>query len=91
MRQVTVFRIVKQHVDAYDYDALLAQGAPEDEFDDISRRITAGLTPGMSVPEIAVLMAGVIKADFGDPVNPGDFMQAAGKLHQALHTAGFAR
>lgn len=87
MRQETVFRIVKQHVDAYDYDALLAQGAPEDEFDSASRRIAAGLTPGMSVREIAALMAGVMNPDFGDPVNPDDFMQAAGQLHQALQDA----
>lgn len=79
-----VFNIVKRHIDAYDYMALLSSGCPSDEFDIESRYISDRISGGSSVDEIAKIIAQVFEAQFGNPEKAEHFITIAEKIKQEI-------
>lgn len=58
------FLIIKKFIDRMDYYALLACGAPSDEFDNESMEISAKVHFDHSVQDIADIIASVFNAAF---------------------------
>ena len=58
--------IVRAEISAWDPYALLAGGAPADEFDAEVSKIVAGLARTRSADELASLIANVFRASFDD-------------------------
>ena len=79
-----VFLIVKKYVDRMDYYALLAGGAPNDEFDGESRKISARIHAEQSVQEIANTIAEVFNAAFDGHDNPTVFLSIAEQIKNEL-------
>ena len=73
----TIFDVVKKYIDQMDYYALLAQGAPGDEFDIESARISLRITEDSDVAEIATIIADVFSYSFGESENAEKFMKWA--------------
>ena len=73
----TIFDIVKKNIDQMDYYALLAQGAPDDEFDIESARISLRITKDSDVIEIATIIADVFSYSFGESETAEKFMKWA--------------
>lgn len=59
------FRIIKKYIDQMDYYALLAGGAPSNEFDIESREISARIRDDHSAQDIAEIIAMVFNKYFG--------------------------
>ena len=51
------FNIVKKYIDEMDYYGLLAQGSPEDEFDNESAIIAYQINPDMSPENVAYVIS----------------------------------
>ena len=64
-----IFLIVKKYIDRMDYYALLAGGAPNDEFDGESREISTRIHSEQSVQEIATTIAEAFNAAFNEHDN----------------------
>ena len=80
-----IFGIVKKYVDKYDFYNLLALGAPYDEYDNESRRISGLISCYSSPYEIACAIYKVMHRAFGDisdnsAMKPETFLGIAGKI-----------
>jgi len=72
-----LFEIVKKHIDAYDCYCLLEGGAPKDEFDSESYKISERISC-LSTPEkIAKITAMIFQKSFGGEEKPGYFLEMA--------------
>jgi len=72
-----IFEIVKKHIDAYDYSCLLEGGAPLDEFDSESYKISERISCNDTSEEIAEIMAMVFQMCFGREEKPEAFIEVA--------------
>lgn len=79
-----VFAIVKKHIDKLDYYALLAGGAPADEFDLESLEISKAIHADSSVLEIAEIIAQVFEKNFDEATYVNSFMQTAFNIKEEL-------
>ena len=80
-----IFGIVKKYADKYDFYDLLALGAPHDEYDNESRRISGLISCDSSPAEIASAIYKVMYRVFGDisdncSMRPDTFLGIAGKI-----------
>ncbi|WP_044974337.1 hypothetical protein [Ruminococcus sp. HUN007] len=88
---MNVYGIIKKYIDEYDFDDLLAIGAPNDEYDLETERISQRINIQSSVLEIAETisdvflhsMCSVVKADV---TNPDHFLEVAKKIKNELNT-----
>ena len=74
------FGIVKKYLDEMDYDALLSQGAPKDEFDCEAQRICSQLPVETTIEELAAIIAREFGHSFNRPEAPQHFFTAAEKI-----------
>lgn len=84
MFDLAVFTIVKKHIDKLDYYALLAGGAPADEFDLESLEISKAIHADSSVLEIAEIIAQVFEKNFDEAAPVNSFMQTAFNIKEEL-------
>lgn len=84
MFDLAVFAIVKKHIDKLDYYALLAGGAPADEFDLESLEISKAIHADSSVLEIAEIIAQVFEKNFDEADSVNSFMQTAFNIKEEL-------
>ena len=84
MFDLAVFAIVKKHIDKLDYYALLAGGAPADEFDLESLEISKAVPADSSVLEIAEIIAQVFEKNFDEAAPVNSFMQTAFNIKEEL-------
>ena len=80
----TKFKIVKKYIDEMDYYALLAGGAPENEFDMESEEISRQIYAKSDVGEIAKVIAQVFEKNFGGHVDVQRFLLVAEKIQEDL-------
>ena len=78
-------QIVKKYIDEMDYYALLAGGAPSDEFDLESREIAERINLDSSTEEIAAMIADTMNMAFGEKNSAEVFTDTAEKIRSALH------
>ena len=78
------FHIVKKYIDQMDYYGLLAGGAPFDEFDIESKKISKIIRYDHSVQEIANIMASVFNEQFGEHDNASAFLSVAQQIKNEL-------
>ena len=86
---IRIYSIVKKYIDEYDFDDLLGIGAPPDEYDWESQKISTLITNESSIDEIASVIASVMKASLGHlmkvDVNKAEsFMEIAEKIKNNL-------
>ena len=84
-----IYSIIKKYIDEYDFENLLAIGAPLDEYNLESERISDLITNENSIEEIATAIASVLKSSFGclEKVNVNktdSFMEIAKKIKNDL-------
>ena len=84
-----IYSIIKKYIDEYDFENLLVIGAPLDEYNLESERISDLITNENSIEEIATAIASVMKSSFGClekvDVNKTDtFMEIAKKIKNDL-------
>ena len=84
MFDLAVFAIVKKHIDKLDYYALLAGGAPADEFDLESLEISKAVHADSSALEIAEIIAQVFEKNFDEADSVNSFMQTAFNIKEEL-------
>ena len=80
-----IYGIVKKYIDKYDFYQLLALGAPRDEYDMESHKITGLITCDSSTVEIAQAIYKVMFRAFGDmsdniPMKSENFLGIADKI-----------
>lgn len=80
------FHIVKKYIDQIDYQALLASGAPSDEFDMESKEISARVNRGHSAREIAEIIASVFNEYFNEHDDARMFLPVAEQIKNELAT-----
>lgn len=79
------FDIVKKYIDEMDYYGLLAQGSPEDEFDNESAIIAYQINPDMSPENVAYVISQTFYEAFdGDDQDLGWFIPTAEKILEEL-------
>lgn len=78
------FLIVKKFIDQMDYYSLLAGGAPFDEFDIESKKISKIIRYDHSVQEIANIIASVFNEQFGEHDNASAFLSVAEQIKNEL-------
>ncbi|MBO5867043.1 MAG: hypothetical protein J6Q55_03230 [Clostridia bacterium] len=79
-----IFLIVKKHIDKMDYYELLAGGAPSDEFDGESRKISARIHSEQTVQEIAKIIAEVFNSSFDEHDDIAVFLRVAEQIKKEL-------
>ena len=79
------FEVIKKYIDEYDYYALLACQAPDDEFDIYSRKFAETITENDTVEDIAMLIAETMDDAFGEEIKPENFLKVAQKIRKALY------
>ena len=84
MFDITIFHIVKKHIDKMDYYDLLAGGAPADEFDIESRAISENIHVEQSVVEIADIIAKVFNYQFNEQDDVSAFLPVAEEIKKDL-------
>ncbi len=80
-----IYSIVKKYVDKYDFYGLLALGAPSDEYDNESRKISGLICHESTTEEIACAFYKVMHWSFGDisediTMKVDNFFGIAGKI-----------
>ena len=78
------FRIIKKYIDQMDYYALLAGGAPSNEFDIESREISARIRDDHSAQDIAVIIASVFNEHFDEHDDATAFLSVAEQIKNEL-------
>ena len=84
-----IYSIVKKYIDEYDFENLLAIGAPADEYNLESERISELITNENSIEEIATAIASVMKSSFRylekvDVNKTDSYMEIAKKIKNDL-------
>ena len=70
-----IYSIVKKYVDEMDYENLLALGAPDDEYDNESLRISQSIDSSSSVDDISRVIMDVFGNNLGADMESGDDRQ----------------
>ncbi len=88
---MSIYSIVKKYIDEYDFDDLLAIGAPQDEYDLESTRICQRININSSVEEIAETISDVFSQSMGfvvktDVTNADNFLEVAAKIKNELNS-----
>ncbi len=88
---VSIYNIVKKYIDEYDFDDLLAIGAPQDEYNLESTRISQRINVNSSVEEIAETISDVFSQSMvfvvkTDVTNPDNFLEVATKIKNELNS-----
>ena len=78
------FLVIKKYIDQMDYYALLASGAPSDEFDIESKEISARVQYDHSAQDIAEIIASVINAHFNEHDDAAIFLAVAEQIEKEL-------
>jgi hypothetical protein len=78
------FLVVKKYIDQMDYYALLAGGAPSDEFDLESKIISEKISCDNSAQEIADIIASVLNRSFDEDDNAPVFLSIAQLIKNEL-------
>ena len=78
------FRIIKKYIDQMDYYALLASGAPSDEFDIESREISVRIRDDHSAQDIAEIIALVFNEYFDEHDDATAFLSVAELIKNEL-------
>lgn len=78
------FLVVKKYIDQMDYYALLASGAPSDEFDMESKEISARIRYEYSAQDIAEIIASVFNEYFDEHDDTTVFMPVAEQIKNEL-------
>ncbi|MGM9969302.1 MAG: hypothetical protein ACI35S_02785 [Anaeroplasma sp.] len=81
-----LFQIVKAQVDAYDAYCLLETGSPNDEFDLETRMIVERINKGMTVTDIAEIMAQVMTDQFNEKFYVEEFISYAEEIEKFLNS-----
>jgi len=84
MNTTTLFSIVKKHINEYDYRSLLAGGAPDDEFDSESQKISEQISALNTQEEIALIIATVFSKSFGTAETAEDYLPLAQKIKKDI-------
>ena len=84
MSEKEKFLIIKKIIDQMDYQALLAGGAPSDEFDIESKEISKRVCYDHSVHEIADIIASVFNRYFNKCDDVDMFLSAAEQIKDEL-------
>lgn len=79
------YSIIKKYIDELDYLNLLANHAPDDEFDGESKEIAIKVTESLTMQEIARIIAEVFNKQFNDNNSPDIFMDCAKNIYHELH------
>ncbi len=88
---MNIYDSVKKYIDEYDFDDLLAIGAPNDEYDMESERISQIINKESSVLEIAEAISNVFLHSMEsiikvDAENPSSFIEVAAKIKNELNS-----
>lgn len=88
---MSIYNIVKKYIDEYDFDDLLAIGAPQDEYNLESTRISQRINVNSSVEEIAETISDVFSQSMvfvvkTDVTNPDNFLEVATKIKNELNS-----
>ena len=78
------FLVVKKYIDQMDYYALLASGAPSDEFDMESKEISARIRDDHSAQDIAEIITLVFNKCFGEHDDATVFLAVAEQIEKEL-------
>ncbi len=78
------FLVVKKYIDQMDYYALLASGAPSDEFDMESKEISARIRYEHSAQDIAEIIASVFNEYFDEHDGATVFLAIAEQIEKEL-------
>ena len=78
------FFVVKKYIDQMDYHALLASGAPSDEFDMESKEISARIRCDHSAQDIAEIIASVFNKYFDEHDEATVFLVVAEQIEKEL-------
>ena len=78
------FLIVKKYIDQMDCYALLASGAPSDEFDTESKEISTRIRYEHSAQDIAEIIASVFNEYFNEHDDPAVFLTVAEQIEKEL-------
>ena len=84
MSEKEKFLIIKKFIDQMDYYALLAGGAPSDEFDSESKEISNRVRFDHSAQEIAYIIASVFNRSFNEHDDITDFLPVAERIKSEL-------
>ncbi len=80
------YLIVKKYIDEMDYCSLLSSGAPDDEFDIESKRISGMISYVQTEQDIARIIAEVFNKAFERKDDAYLFMDCAKKIWADLHS-----
>ncbi|MDO5149788.1 MAG: hypothetical protein ACI4KB_10665 [Oscillospiraceae bacterium] len=88
---MSIYSIVKKYIDEYDFDDLLAIGAPNDEYDLETKRISQRINIKSSILEIAETISDVFFHSMGsvvkvDVTNPNHFLEVATKIKNEINS-----
>ena len=88
---MSIYSIVKKYIDEYDFDDLLAIGAPKDEYDYESTRISQRINIDSSIPEIAETISDVLHHSLysvvkTDVTDPNHFLEIAAKIKKEINS-----
>ncbi len=78
------FLIVKAAVDRADPCGLLGHGAPDDEYDIESEKISERISDSDSAERIAGIMSEVFSKSFNAEFPPETFLKAAGEIRRGV-------
>ena len=78
------FWVIKKYIDEMDYYALLASGAPSDEFDIETKEICARVQYDQSAQDIAEIIASVFNAYFNEHDDAAMFLAVAEQIEKEL-------
>jgi len=80
-----IFAIVKEHIDRLDRMGFLDMGAPADEYDIESRKISEVITKSMGADEIAQVIADIFSKYFSQEESPETFAPASKAIYEDLN------
>lgn len=86
MKSDKKFLIVKKYIDKMDYYSLLSQGAPYNEFDSESKKISKLIASNQSEFQIAEIISKIFNDSFSSSDSPDAFINIAKKIKQELES-----
>ncbi len=88
---MTVYEIIKKHIDKLDYMGFLKMGAPDDEYDMESLLILKWMNASPSEKRIAKAICNVFSSMFGQKFEETDFSVVARDIYLDLITEGIIK
>jgi len=82
-----MYKIVKKAIDEFDLFDLFP-GAPSDEYDSESKKITEQINTNGSVEDIAKVIADVFSKAFNEEVETKHCMEPAEKIYKSIKSFG---